>query len=143
VSHYGIFYYRHGQTHTAHNAIGRGALFYGPNCTRALPALRGTRPYGLPWVFVLACGSEGGRTDLLVDGVLGLSGGACGSGLRPSRCLREQPSPVRTRGRCRRAKDGMFAFAPTNILLISHGGNHFLSFLINFIVMSPSCLCGS
>jgi hypothetical protein len=51
-----------------------------------LLALRGTRPYGLREAFVLACRSEGGRTDLRMDGVLGLSGGACGSGLRPCRC---------------------------------------------------------
>jgi hypothetical protein len=58
-----------------------GRIAHGP-----LLALRGTRPYGLRGAFILACRSEGGRTVLRMDGVLGLSGGACGSGPRPCRC---------------------------------------------------------
>jgi hypothetical protein len=57
-----------------------GRIAHGP-----LLALRGTKPYGLREAFVLACRSKGGRTGLRMDGVLGLSGGACRSGLRPCR----------------------------------------------------------
>jgi hypothetical protein len=88
VSHYDILYYRHGLSHAAHTMTRRGALLHGP-----LPAPRGTWPYDLRGVFVLACRSEGGQTVLLVDDVLGLSGGscvaafvradACGSSLHP------------------------------------------------------------
>jgi hypothetical protein len=78
-----------------------GRIAYGP-----LPALRETGPHGLRGAFVLACRSEGGRTGLHMDGVLGLSSRACRSDLRP----------CRARGRCHRAKGGVFAFAPRNII---------------------------
>jgi hypothetical protein len=75
-----------------------GQIAHGP-----LLVLRGTRPYGLRGVFVLACRSEEGRTGLRMDGVRSLSCGACKSSLHS----------VQFRGRCCRAKGGVFAFAPT------------------------------
>jgi hypothetical protein len=89
VSHYGILYYKHGPTHSAHTASEGGALQHGSNCTWAPPYAKGDKAL---W------SSRGLR--------LGLS----------ERRGAHRPlygRYVQFRGRCRRAKGGMFAFAPT------------------------------